>query len=251
MAYKLYVGGLENLRKTRLLTDIVKDFAVEKENKLSQLGTIDITNYDFSLHVRNEDYTVTLQFRHDNKDVVTCSVNNGYVQDLIVTEEAGSEIVNFHDAKDVLETLSNQFDLGAREFGDKRTLAICLGRLSIVQLKKLDNTDVLKDSQGNIIVYDSVEDAAQAAVVMTSYKNMNREVQDKLAHMSHSFGAVQDVNNLTELADMISQGLSKNKDFVDGLAYGLDDLIEQVENAKFGLDLSNGLNDLKDDELKR
>lgn len=112
MAYKLYVGGLENLRKTRLLTDIVKDFAVEKENKLSQLGTIDITNYDFSLHVRNEDYTVTLQFRHDNKDVVTCSVNNGNVQDLIVTEEAGSEIVNFHDAKDVLETLSNQFDLG-------------------------------------------------------------------------------------------------------------------------------------------
>ena len=139
----------------------------------------------------------------------------------------------------------------AREFCDKRTLAICLGRLSIVQLKNLDNTDVLKDSQGNIIVYDSVEDAAQAAVVMTSYKNMNREVQDKLAHMSHSFGAVQDVNNLTELADMISQGLSKNKDFVDGLAYGLDDLIEQVENAKFGLDLSNGLNDLKDDELKR
>lgn len=139
----------------------------------------------------------------------------------------------------------------AREFGDKRTLAICLGRLSIVQLKNLDNTDVLKDSQGNIVVYDSVEDAAQAAAVMTSYKNMNREVQDKLAHMSHSFGAAQDVNNLTELADMISQGLSKNKDFVDGLAYGLDDLIEHVENAKFGLDLSNGLNDLKEEELTR
>lgn len=79
-----------------------------------------------------------------------------------------------------------------------------------------------KDSQGNLIVYDTVEDAVQAAAVMTSYKNMNRDVQDKLAHMSHSFGAAQDVNNLTELADMISQGLSENKDFIDGL----DDLKE-------------------------
>lgn len=110
----------------------------------------------------------------------------------------------------------------AREFGDKRTLAVCHGRLSIVQLKNLDNTDVLKDSQGNLIVYDTVEDAVQAAAVMTSYTNMNRDVQDKLAHMSHSFGAAQDVNNVTELADMISQGLSENKDFIDGL----DDLKE-------------------------
>lgn len=110
----------------------------------------------------------------------------------------------------------------AYEFGDKRTLAVCHGRLSIVQLKNLDNTDVLKDSQGNLIVYDTVEDAVQAAAVMTSYKNMNRDVQDKLAHMSHSFGAAQDVNNVTELADMISQGLSENKDFIDGL----DDLKE-------------------------
>ena len=134
----------------------------------------------------------------------------------------------------------------AREFGDKRTLAICLGRLSIVQLKNLDNTDVLKDSQGNLIVYDSVEDAAQAAAVMTSYKNMNRDVQDKLAHMSHSFGAAQDVNNLTELADMISQGLSENKDFVDGLDdltnYELDDVVSTFEKV---------INDLKDEELKR
>lgn len=110
----------------------------------------------------------------------------------------------------------------ALEYGDKRTLAVCQGRLSIVQLKNLDNTDVLKDSQGNLIVYDTVEDAVQAAAVMTSYKNMNRDVQDKLAHMSHSFGAAQDVNNVTELADMISQGLSENKDFIDGL----DDLKE-------------------------
>ena len=109
------------------------------------------------------------------------------------------------------------------EYGDKRTLAICHGRLSIVPLKNLDNTDVLKDSQGNIIVYDTVEDAAQAAAVMTSYKNMNRDVQDKLATMYHSFGAAQDVDNLTELADMISQGLSENKDFIDGL----DDLKEE------------------------
>lgn len=112
MVYKLYVGGLENLRKTRFLTDIVKDFAVEKENKLSQLGNVDIMNYDFSLHVKNEDDVMTLQFRQNDNEVVTCSVNNGIIKDLIVTEEAGSEIVNFHDAKDVLETLSNQFDLG-------------------------------------------------------------------------------------------------------------------------------------------
>ena len=110
----------------------------------------------------------------------------------------------------------------AFEYDDTRTLAICHGRLSIVQLKNLDNTDVLKDSQGNLIVYGTVEDAAQAAAVMTSYKNMNRELQDKLATMSHSFGAAQDVNNLTELADMISQGLDEDKDFIDSL----DDLKE-------------------------
>lgn len=112
MAYKLYVGGLKNLRKTTLLTDIVKDFTIEKETELSQLVGVDIDNADFSLHVRNEDNLVTLQFRHDNNDVVTCSVHNGNIQDLIVTEEAGSNVVNFHDAKDVLESLSNQFDLG-------------------------------------------------------------------------------------------------------------------------------------------
>lgn len=72
----------------------------------------------------------------------------------------------------------------AYEFGDKRTLAVCHGRLSIVQLKNLDNTDVLKDSQGNLIVYDTVEDAVQAAAVMTSYKNMNRDVQDKLVKIN-------------------------------------------------------------------
>ena len=79
---------------------------------MSQLVGVDIDNADFSLHVRNEDNLVTLQFRHDNNDVVTCSVYNGNIQDLIVTEEDGSNVVNFHDAKDVLESLSNQFDLG-------------------------------------------------------------------------------------------------------------------------------------------
>lgn len=88
-------------------------------------------------------------------------------------------------------------------------------------------------------------------VSMAEHCQMMSDVQDKLAHMSHSFGAAQDVNNLTELADMISQGLSKNKNVIDGVTYGLDDLIQQVENAKLGLDLSNGLNNLKDEELTR
>lgn len=136
-----------------------------------------------------------------------------------------TSITEFHYSPTLIENSYTMSEHGLRETGRERfTVGIKNGRMVMQPYDEFDNVDYLKNSNGEIIVFNDLDDAVTAAVTVAPYADLMRQLQTCNVEKPDD---VITVKSLTDVGDMISQCLEVDHEFSNALSDLNEDNLQQ------------------------